>query len=100
MDAELAVHESATECCAAAEVRVRETVTVFVAPPPFTVKWPVDVAAFSPATEGLTWSAEGAVPELGENISQGWSLAPVKVSDPPPVLLILTPACVGEDAPA
>ena len=54
----------------------------------------------SPATDGLTLIVDGAIPELAESISQGWSLAPVKVKDPAPVLVMLTLPGVKVDDPA
>ena len=41
----------------------------------------------------------GGVTELAESTSQGWSLTPVKVSDPPPVFMMLTLAGVRLDEP-
>ena len=42
---------------------------------------------------------EGAVPEPAESTNQGWSLTPVKVSDPDPVFVMLTLAGARLDAP-
>ena len=53
----------------------------------------------SPLSVGLTVRVEGAVPEAPESTSQGWSLVPVKVSDPPPLLVMLKLAGAGLDAP-
>ena len=50
--------------------------------------------------EGLICKVEGAVPEPAESTNQGWSLTPVKLSDPAPVFVMLTPAGVGFDPPA
>ena len=50
--------------------------------------------------EGLTMMVEGALPDPGDKTSHGWSAAPVKVSDPPPVLVMLTGAGLGPEAPA
>ncbi len=67
-----------------------------------TVTCPVYVPAVNAPVAAVTASDCGADPLSGMQLSQGWSVATVKFSDPPPVLVTLTfcdaglaPACVG-----
>jgi len=52
--------------------------------------WPVYVPAANPLTVAATARLCGAIPEMGETLSHAASVAVVKFSVPPPVLLKLT----------
>ena len=70
------------------------------APAAVIVMWPVYVPAANPFTAADIWTDWGAVPDVGEAVSQLLSLDAVKLNEPTPELVMFTEAGAGFVPPA